>query len=241
VEGEDQEHVHHMLLHPGGYEDKNILVVGGGNSAIEAANTLAATGALVQISYRQEDFYRITSINRKEIDDNLNSGRIKVYFNSQVTSIKKDVVSLEIGKTSQTITADEVFVLIGAEPPKKLLASIGITFENSWSVSRLINMVVVFALVWLFYAFAKWNDGASLQEFPFGSLGKSSDIFPPWINPALIKTLLYTLVVICFGIPALLRWRGMARIRNYQTWRYAVILVSQDSLIKLITGGFMVY
>ncbi|MCX5898793.1 MAG: NAD(P)-binding domain-containing protein [Proteobacteria bacterium] len=227
VPGEDQDHVHHMLLHPSGYAGKKILVVGGGNSAIEAANALIVHGAQVRISYRQEGFFRITAINRQDIEDNLKNSRIQVYFNSQVTSIQKDSATLAIGKNSQTLPADEVFVLIGADPPKKLLSSLGVTFENSWPISRFINMVVVFALVWFFYAFAKWGDGTSLQEFPFGLLGKSSDVLPRWLNPGLLKTLLYTLVVISFGIPALVRWRGMPRISTYQTWRYVSIVVAQ--------------
>ena len=227
VPGEDRDHVHHMLLHPDGYAGKKIMVVGGGNSAIEAANMLAERGAEVTMSYRQENFFRITAQNRQEIQKNIDSNRIKTYFNSGVTAIADNTLTLVTGTTSKTLPADEVFILIGAEPPKKLLAQFGVTFENAWSLARMGKMAAVMACVLLVYAFSKWSNGTSLQEFPFSLLGKASAVFSGWLTPGLIKTLLYTLVVIVFGIPALMRWRQMPRISTYQTWRYAAIFTAQ--------------
>ncbi|MBW1887879.1 MAG: NAD(P)-binding domain-containing protein, partial [Deltaproteobacteria bacterium] len=234
VAGEDQEHVHHMLLHPHGYEEKNILVVGGGNSALEAANSLAVNGARVSISYRQEAFFRITSINRQEIDENIRNNNITPYFSSQVTGITQNTVTLTSNKSTEEIPVDDIFILIGADPPKKLLEKLGTQFENSWPVSRIINMVLTICIVWLLYAFFKWGDGTTLREFPFGMFGKSWDILPGGITPTVIKGILYTLCVVGFGIPALIHWRQKPRIRAYQTWRYGVIFFMQAVLLFLL-------
>jgi thioredoxin reductase/NAD-dependent dihydropyrimidine dehydrogenase PreA subunit len=227
VGGEDLPHVHHMLLHPKGYEGKNILIAGGGNSAVEAAGALADRGAKVCISYRQESFFRLTSINRREIESLIKTSRVQAYFKSNVTAIATDSVSLKTDKKTEKIPCDEVFVLIGAEPPKKLLTRLGVKFENEWTLSRFIALAAVVTGVWLIYAFAKWGDGSTLREFPFSLLGKAGDRLPGWLNPGMAKTFVYTLVVIGFGIPALNRWRSKPRINTYQNWRYIIIFVSQ--------------
>jgi polyferredoxin len=79
----------------------------------------------------------------------------------------------------------------------------------------------------LFYAFSKWGDATTVREFPFSLLGKSWDVLPGYINPGVTKTFVYTLIVILFGIPALLRWRSKPRLKTYQTWRYIVIFITQ--------------
>jgi len=227
IKGEKANHVHHMLLHPKGYEGKNIMVVGGGNSALEAACSLADSGAHVSISYRQEGFFRATSVNKQEMARHINAGTITPYFSSQVKEISPKVLKLQIRNKSQDVPIDEVFVLIGAEPPKKLLTDLDIGFENSWTIKRSLFLCASFFAVWMFYAFSKWGDGSKLSEFPFSLLGKAWEVLPKGLNPGLIKTLIYTLVVLLFGIPALMRWRLKPRIKNYQTLRYLVIFISQ--------------
>ena len=227
IKGEKADHVHHMLLHPKGYENKNIMVVGGGNSALEAACSLADSGARVSISYRQEGFFRATPFNKQETARHIKAGTITPYFSSQVKEISPQVLELQTKNKSQDVSIDEVFVLIGAEPPKKLLSDLDIGFENSWSIKRSLLLFTSFFAVWMFYAFSKWGDGSKLSEFPFSLLGKAWEVLPKGLNPGLIKTLIYTLVVLLFGIPALMRWRLKPRIKNYQTLRYLVIFISQ--------------
>jgi ferredoxin len=215
------------------------MVVGGGNSAVEAANVLAENGARVSISYRQENFFRITAMNRSEINSNISSGRVTAYFNTTPTAITAEAITLKTAAGSETMRADEVFILAGAEPPRKLLRQLGLAFENEWGWPRAVNMAAVIALVWLYYAFAKWGDGSGVREFPFSLLGKSWEVLPGWINLGIATSLLYTLVVLGFGIPALARWRSMPRISSYQTARYLVMFISQTLFLFLLPEYFL--
>ncbi|MBF0432749.1 MAG: NAD(P)-binding domain-containing protein [Fibrobacteria bacterium] len=234
IPGEDLDHVKHLLLDPHGYQEKDVMVVGGGNSAVEAANTLAANNARVSISYRQDSFFRVTPENKKEIEANIQKGSIKAYYKTSPTFISDTHVTLHSGKDSFQITSKQVFVLVGAEPPKALLNRVGVRFENQWSARRVLGLLSVTALVWMFYAFFKWGGGDSLNEFPFSLLGKSWEVLPSWLVPGIVKGALYTALVIVFGIPALKRWRRYPRIKNYQTAHFLVIFFSQAFLLFII-------
>ena len=89
VKGEDLPKVMYRLIEADHYINKNILVVGGGDSAVEAAMGLAnQTGNQVTLSYRQERFSRIKERNAKRIEDYMRSGKIKVLFNSVPVEFK---------------------------------------------------------------------------------------------------------------------------------------------------------
>jgi putative YpdA family bacillithiol system oxidoreductase len=226
IPGEELNKVHHSLLIPQGYSGRNIVVIGGGNSAVEAAMALCSDGAKVTISYRKEGFFRISKENRKLLKAYLDEKRIEVVYNSNPTAINEEGVVLSAGSEEQKLEADDIFILAGAESPNKLLESLGLKIENTWSSRRISGFIVSVFLVWLFYSFSKWGDGSSIKEFPFSLLGKRWEVIPN-INPVYVKGLIYSLVVIGFGIPALKRWRSYPRNREYQTLRYITVFVSQ--------------
>ena len=139
VEGEDQEHVYHRLYSPRHYKDEDILVVGGGNSAIEAALTLCEQNRVV-LSYRSAEFSRLFKDNREALDRAVRAGRIRVLFNSNVKSFGVDEAVLTVTAEVEDAHEEAVpmqhgFVLVGSEVPVRFLKLLGIKLENEWSGS----------------------------------------------------------------------------------------------------------
>ncbi|RMH78348.1 MAG: FAD-binding protein, partial [Calditrichaeota bacterium] len=135
VPGEEQEHVYHRLYSPRKYKNEDILVVGGGNSAVEAALTLSEQNRVV-LSYRGGEFRRLFKDNQRLLDQAIAEGRIKVIFHSQVREFREKSALLVVDRGGHEeeieVLADHAFVLIGAELPVKFLKSIGIRLENEW-------------------------------------------------------------------------------------------------------------
>ncbi len=234
IPGENSDCVKHALLDPHSYAGKDVMVIGGGNSAVEAANALAANSAKVSISYRQEAFFRVTPENRQEIEANINAGIISAYYNTTPESISETEVTLKTNDGFTKVPASHIFVLAGAQPPRALLSKAGVTFENEWGTGRALKLLAVTGIVWLCYAFFKWGGADSLKEFPFSILGKSWEVLPHWLKPGIAKGFIYTALVLGFGIPALRRWRSYPRIKNYQTAHFLVVMFSQAFLLFII-------
>lgn len=138
VPGEDNGTVYHRLYSPRKYKNENILVVGGGNSAVEAAITLSEHNQ-VTLSYRGGDFARIFKDNDRKLNEAIASGSVKVIFQSKVKQFQKDkaILSVDEGEHQEEVAlpVKHVFVLIGAELPVKFLKSIGLKLENDWEGS----------------------------------------------------------------------------------------------------------
>jgi thioredoxin reductase (NADPH) len=138
VQGEELPKVMYRLIDAENYTKKRILVVGGGDSAIEAAMGLARQrGNAVTLSYRRDAFLRLKEKNEQRIQEFISAGRLRVVFNSQVMEIRKDEVLLqERGTIMHTLPNDFVFVFAGGDPPSELLRKAGIRFRVSDVESR---------------------------------------------------------------------------------------------------------
>ena len=101
VPGEDNQRVYHRLYSPKKYENEDILLVGGGNSAIEAAITLSENNR-VTLSYRGSEFWRIFKDNQRKLDQAVAEGRLKLLFNSQIKKFQADKAILEIDRGAYT-------------------------------------------------------------------------------------------------------------------------------------------
>jgi thioredoxin reductase/Pyruvate/2-oxoacid:ferredoxin oxidoreductase delta subunit len=129
VPGEDLPKVAYRLLDAASYENRDVLVVGGGDSAIEAAVALAFQGSnRVALSYRRPDFVRIRARNEERIRPLLASGAIRGLFESQVTAITERAVRLDVKGETVEIPNDDVFIFAGGEPPFAMMRKIGIAF-----------------------------------------------------------------------------------------------------------------
>jgi thioredoxin reductase (NADPH) len=132
VRGEDHSKVYYRLIEAESYVDKNILVVGGGDSAVEAAVGLARQkGNTVHMSYRRDAFVRLKERNEQRIHEMMRSGRVKVLFNSEVDHIGNDCVAVRKHDGSiQTLANDFVFIFAGGELPAEFLKKVGVRLRT---------------------------------------------------------------------------------------------------------------
>ncbi len=129
AKGEELPKVMYRLIEADHYVNKKILVVGGGDSAVEAAMGLAhQVGNEVTLSYRQERFSRIKERNVKRLDDCIKSGKVKVLFNSNPVEFTAESVILEVGESRRELPNDFVWIFAGGTPPNDFLKKIGVRF-----------------------------------------------------------------------------------------------------------------
>jgi len=131
VKGEELPKVMYRLIEADHYVNKKILVVGGGDSAVEAAMGLAhQVGNTVTLSYRQGEFSRIKARNAQRLQEFTRKGKLKVILNSNPVEFTKDAAILEVKGQTQQIPNDYVWIFAGGEPPTEFLKKIGIGFGS---------------------------------------------------------------------------------------------------------------
>jgi alkyl hydroperoxide reductase subunit AhpF len=118
VPGEDLSKVVYRLIDPDQYAGQKVLVVGGGDSALEAAASIAEAGSEgVVLSYRGETFDRAKAGNRERIQKAATAGRMRVLMKSQVKHIEPEAVAIEHGEEILTLPNDAVIVSAGGVLP----------------------------------------------------------------------------------------------------------------------------
>ena len=127
IPGEDTEKVAYRLLEPELIEGKDILVVGGGDSAIESALLLAPQNR-VTLSYRKDAFSRLKPKNRDQILAAMQRGTVDVRFLTNPVRIEKERVLLRHEESGEEIALpnDQVYIFAGGELPTQFLEKIGI-------------------------------------------------------------------------------------------------------------------
>jgi thioredoxin reductase len=129
VKGEHFPKVMYRLIEADHYQHKRILVVGGGDSAVEAALGLAQQeGNRVTLSYRRDAFMRIKARNAKRLEENTRTGKVRVIFNSTPVEFRKDAVILSVDGKLELIANDFVWIFAGGTPPNEFLKKIGVGF-----------------------------------------------------------------------------------------------------------------
>jgi putative YpdA family bacillithiol system oxidoreductase len=127
IPGEELPKVMYSLIDAEAYQDKRILVVGGGDSAVEAAMGLAFQGGnKVTLSYRKDVFSRLKERNSTRIRECMRKGQLQVVFNSEPESIREDTVVLRVQGGKRELPNDYVFVFAGGTPPNAFLEKIGV-------------------------------------------------------------------------------------------------------------------
>jgi thioredoxin reductase (NADPH) len=138
VPGEDLPKVHHLFVEPYAYIRKEALVVGGGNSAAEAALFLSEEGAHTTLAIWRDDWENrdpkagaMKHWVRTPLEAEVTAGRLKVVLYKHVDEIREDDVTLttETGE-SMTIPNDVVFVLVGSDADLTLLKQLGVETES---------------------------------------------------------------------------------------------------------------
>jgi thioredoxin reductase len=133
IPGETSEKVAYRLLEPEDIRDKHVMVVGGGDSAIESALLLADQNK-VTLSYRSDVFNRLKPKNNEKISEAINSGRIEFRSKTNLVEIGKEEVVLSSEADGQQIKVknDLVYIFAGGELPTQFLEKTGIKITKKF-------------------------------------------------------------------------------------------------------------
>lgn len=130
VPGEEHPKVVYRLIDAEQYRGMQVIVVGGGDSAIEAAVSIAEQpGTAVTLSYRGEAFGRVKPKNRDRVKDAEADGRLTVALNSRILAIAPQTVSMEEAGVQKELRNDAVIVCAGGILPTPMLKELGIRVE----------------------------------------------------------------------------------------------------------------
>ena len=136
VPGEELPKVVYQLIDPDQYIGQSVLVVGGGDSALEAAASIAeAHGTQVTLSYRGDAFGRAKPKNRQRVAQAADRGNLKLMLSSSVSQIHPDLVILKQGDTQHEIPNVAVIVSAGGVLPNEFLNKIGIRVETKYGTA----------------------------------------------------------------------------------------------------------
>ena len=242
VPGENRDHVHHRLYDPTRCAGEEVVVIGGGDSAAEAAIGLVEAGADVTLSYRREAFVRPKEENVERLHELARGrsapGRLTLKMPTEVEAVTEEAVVLSDteGRTD-AVPAQHVFAMIGREAPLDFFRRSGIELRNDWGdppssleemlggldwVGRLNwGRIGAFASFFLFMAAVySWKDGGWL-----GRLAQSAELFPfgwsPGGGTGLVDVTLASMTkpgfYYTFAYSALVVIFGVKRIRRRKT------------------------
>ena len=136
VRGEELPKVVYRLIDPEQYAGQQVLVVGGGDSALEVAASVAeAAAGAVTLSYRGETFDRAKGRNRERVQSAVRQGRLTVLMKSNVKEIQPDTVAIEHEGRMVTLRNDAIIVSAGGVLPTDFLRRVGIAVETKYGTA----------------------------------------------------------------------------------------------------------
>jgi thioredoxin reductase (NADPH) len=131
VPGEDLPHVHRRFVSGYPFHAREVVVIGGKNSAAEAALDLYRHGARVTLVVRGSALSdRVKYWIKPDLENRIRAGAIRGIFNARIVEISPDLVSVETPEGSESVRAEAVFPLIGYEPDFTFLERCGIRLEG---------------------------------------------------------------------------------------------------------------
>jgi putative YpdA family bacillithiol system oxidoreductase len=131
VPGEELGKVTYRLIDAETYKDCDVLVVGGGDSAVEAAVGLALHGTnRVTLSYRKSEFTRLKDRNAKHLEEYRKRNAVNILLNSNVKGIREKEVQIETAEGIRVVPNDYVFIFAGGDMPFEFLKKTGIKFQE---------------------------------------------------------------------------------------------------------------
>jgi thioredoxin reductase/ferredoxin len=136
VPGEELPKVVYRLIDPQQYRGQHVLVVGGGDSALEAAHSIAdVPGTTVTLSYRSENFSRAKPKNRDKVERYNAEGRLKVLLGSTVREIREDAVVIEQQGEAMILPNNGIIVCAGGILPTGFLKEVGVQVETKYGTA----------------------------------------------------------------------------------------------------------
>ncbi|TGN19984.1 NAD(P)-binding domain-containing protein [Leptospira idonii] len=151
IKGEDLPHVSYRLIDPNDFQGDNVVVVGGGDSSLEASIAIAKKGSHVTFIYRGKRLSRPKEENQKQFFNLVESGRISFLNESVLTEITPSHVFVKDATSSKKISASQVLISIGAEPPIPFLKRLGIRIQNEKTIRDWIGFFSLMCFATLAY------------------------------------------------------------------------------------------
>jgi NosR/NirI family transcriptional regulator, nitrous oxide reductase regulator len=250
AKGEAQ-HAHkifHSLADAAAVTGQQVMVVGGGDSACEAALALCTHNHVTLLV--RGDFRAAGAENRKLVDAAVAAKRITL-ASGVLTHVEATAVQWRDAQgQTHRIDNDQVYQMLGREVPKAWLKAMGLRMQNDWPWQRFAAAVVLFVAVYSLYAlkkfpelpyawpFTSWLEEATVRRVVGAMFGVGfapfawmfdeaalSDMRQTlWFQQGYLYSLMYTLVMIVFGAEALLRWTHIAKDPRLQRMRYASLI-----------------
>jgi len=253
-EVEHASRVFHSFSDPESYQGQDVFIYGGGDVALEAAIALAPNNRVVMATIDKELIYP----KKRNVDKLMalvEAGSVELHMNTSLKSISETSVTLNTPDGNIERPAAVVFEMIGAVLPLKFFDKIGIRLESKWSIGHKLLLAMT-----LFFAYAIYALKSSSPVFPFtllggegggdgaipyvynlsgssstqdaiGSMLDSATAFVGLFGHNAWYTLLYTVVVLTFGIRAAMRW---GKDDPHQRWRFASIIFFQVFFFILV-------
>ncbi len=209
VEGEDSGKVFNRLHDPKDYRDKNVLVVGGGDSAMETAIAIAECGGSVTLSYRKPEFTRpkpdnLETLRKLEADpmadvavenpvservttavgpymgDFRRAGSIRLMMSSRPKKISPESVIITNAEgQDETLPNHAVFAMIGREAPLDFFRRSGVRIRGEWRLSSWVSFLLVLLLMIFIYHWKKNGVFLGINEW-FANRGWFPFNMPTW-------------------------------------------------------------
>ena len=175
IPGENLPKVYNRLFDPADAKDEEVLVVGGGDSALETVIATAEYAKSVTVSYRKSEFSRPKEGNTEKLNNLVNSGKIKLMMQTEVKEIKENSVVLKDKKgDEEEIENSMVFVMIGKELPVEFFKRSNIKMEGELSLTSKLQFALLVLVAGVIY-FGK--SSAELYDHFFGKMDSFSLIF----------------------------------------------------------------
>jgi thioredoxin reductase (NADPH) len=130
VPGESLPHVSHYYTEPHAFWNQDVVVIGGKNSAAEAALDLYRNGARVTLVHRNKELgATIKYWVRPDIENRIKAGQVQALFSARVTQFTKDAVIVQNGGGEKHLPARQVFALTGYHPDFEFIESLGVRLD----------------------------------------------------------------------------------------------------------------
>lgn len=221
VAGEGRGKVSNRLHDPADFAGKDVLVVGGGDSAVESAVALDEAGARVTLSYRRGELTRPKpeNLSRLHAAEASATGFLSVLLGSELLEIGESEVRLRRGEEEITLPNDAVFTMIGREAPLGFFRRSGVPVRGEWRTRTWIGLLLALLAALFVYHWKtdagipiyRWFKEAGL--FPFGLSAPArpetliGTLRLSMMSPSFYYSLAYCVAVSAFGVRRIRRRR----------------------------------
>ena len=176
VPGEDLDKVFDRLHDPKDFAGRKVLVLGGGDSAVETAVALAAAGAAVTLSYRRKSFGRPKAESLEQLRSLERRGAVRLALGTEVVRIEPERVALKDDAGKETrLENDVVFTMLGREAPLDFFRRSGISIRGEWKVTTALAFAAfVLSCVFLY----NWKSNGAVNQY-----FQKHELFPYNVRP----------------------------------------------------------